>query len=42
MITPSNGFLDGEGNSPFGAHADHVHPGAKNQAVSTASDVASL
>jgi len=42
MITPSNGFLDGKGNSPFGAHADHEHPGAKNQAVSTATSVATL
>ena len=25
MITPQNGFLDGNGVSPYGAHADHGH-----------------
>ena len=25
MITPSNGYLDGSGVSPFGAHKDHTH-----------------
>ena len=27
MILSSNGFLDGSGNSAFGAHADHTHDG---------------
>lgn len=25
MITPSNGYLDGMGSYPYGAHADHTH-----------------
>ena len=27
MITASNGYLDGSGVSPYGAHKDHTHDG---------------
>ncbi len=36
-----NGWLDGDGTSPFAAHSDHTH-GAKNQAASTAADATAL
>ena len=36
-----NGYLEGPGISPYAAHADHTHD-AKNQAASTAADVAGL
>ena len=36
-----SGYLDGTGNSPHAAHADHTHDAA-NQAASTAADVAGI
>ena len=37
----SNGYLDGSGVSPYGAHADHAHNVA-NMTASTAADVAGI
>ena len=41
MITPSNGFLDGSGISPFGSHEDHKH-NTVNQSASTAANIAGI
>ena len=40
-LTNSNGFLDGDGKSPFGAHADHKHE-SENQSASTATELSEL
>lgn len=41
MITPSNGYLDGSGISPFGSHEDHKH-NTVNQSASTAANIAGI